>query len=294
MYIGRFAPSPTGPLHYGSLIAALASYLDARSSSGQWLVRIENTDPLREVPESCHLILQTLEAFGFEWDGKVVWQHLQHDIYQAALDDLLTKDTAYYCNCSRKQIMQRHHSSRYDNYCRERHNTSSPAAIRFKAPNSDQINAHVKWHDDIQGDVISPNSDDFILKRKDNLWAYQLAVVADDIEAHVTHVVRGSDLLHETPKQMLLQSALGAATPHYAHIPIATSPSGQKLSKQNFAKAINTEDSSVLLVEALVFLNQIVDPEWSGASSRQILQWAIRNWDISRIPHLLAQPRHSG
>ncbi|MDN2659064.1 tRNA glutamyl-Q(34) synthetase GluQRS [Neptunomonas sp. CHC150] len=294
MYIGRFAPSPTGPLHFGSLIAALASYADARSSGGQWLVRIENTDPPREVPESTHQILQTLEAYGFEWDGNVVWQHLQHDKYQAVLDKMVLERLAYPCDCSRKQIMQRHHSNRYDNYCRHRDAVSTPSAMRFKA--QDSYNAHVKeqWSDRIQGLVTSSCSDDFILKRKDGLWAYQLAVVVDDIESQITHVVRGSDLLHETPKQMQLQIALNAPTPSYAHIPIATSKTGQKLSKQNLARAIQPHESSKLLTEALVFLNQIVDPDWSAASPHEILQQAIKNWDMTRIPQQLALVREKG
>ena len=249
-YTGRFAPSPTGPLHAGSLVAALASWLDARAHGGAWLVRIEDVDTPRCVPGADRLILQQLADCGLVSDGPVLWQSQRGPAYQQALDKLIAAQHAYPCACSRKDIATaltnahkpRHGELVYPGTCRPEHGglRERPArAWRFFIP-SDQPLVH--WHDrrlGTQQQDVAREVGDFVLKRADGLWAYQLAVVVDDAAQGVTHVVRGADLADNTPRQMLLQQALGLPTPVYQHTPLVLAADGQKLSKQTGAAALD-------------------------------------------------------
>lgn len=283
-YIGRFAPSPTGPLHFGSLLAAVASYLDARAHQGSWLVRVEDIDPPREVPGATAQILRILEHYGLEWDGEVRYQSQRLAHYQEVIDELLERERAYYCSCSRQEIAQR--GAIYDGYCRGSLSAAGePAAIRLQVPPID-----VRFQDRIQGmqeQHLSLEVGDFVIRRKDLLYAYQLAVVVDDAEQGVTHVVRGSDLLDSTPRQIYLQQRLDYPQPHYAHIPVLTNEAGQKLSKQTFAKALPEEQPGQQLHKALKTLGQQPPLELIQAPPAEILNWAQQHWSLERIPRCL-------
>jgi glutamyl-Q tRNA(Asp) synthetase len=249
-YIGRFAPSPTGPLHAGSLVAALASWLDARAQGGRWLVRIEDVDTPRCVPGAAETIRNQLAALGLHSDEAPVWQSKRGAFYQAALDRLLAQGMAYPCACSRGDIAlaltlqgrphQRHGELVYPGTCRAGTGGRAPRAWRFKVPQG-----IVSWHDrrlGAQQQDVEAEVGDFVLKRADGLWAYQLAVVVDDAQQGITHVVRGEDLADNTARQVLLQRALGVSTPRYLHTPLVLAGNGEKLSKQNGAQAIDTSD----------------------------------------------------
>ena len=261
-YIGRFAPSPTGPLHAGSLVAALASWLDARAHGGTWLVRIEDVDTPRCVPGTDQLILQQLATCGLVSDGPVLWQSQRSDTYQLALDSLVARQLAYPCACSRKDIAAalatqgvkaRHGELVYPGTCRPDNGglRGRPArAWRFHL-GDDQARLH--WHDrrlGAQQQAVAQAVGDFVLKRADGLWAYQLAVVVDDAAQGVTHVVRGEDLADNTPRQMLLQAALGLHTPMYLHTPLVRDAHGDKLSKQTGAPALDLSDPLTALNHA--------------------------------------------
>ncbi|WP_291012079.1 tRNA glutamyl-Q(34) synthetase GluQRS [Hydrogenophaga sp.] len=251
VYRGRFAPSPTGPLHAGSLVAALASWLDARAHGGAWLVRMEDVDAPRCVPGSDRLILEQLAACGLVSDEPVVWQSQRGARYQAALDCLMASGLAYPCACSRKDIeiarqalgppRQRHQAAVYPGTCRpERGGLQgrAPRAWRFRLPED----ARVQWADarlGPQAQDVASTVGDFVLRRADGLWAYQLAVVVDDAEQGITHVVRGDDLADNTARQILLQQALGYATPSYRHVPLVLAADGEKLSKQHGAQPLD-------------------------------------------------------
>ena len=236
-YIGRFAPSPTGLLHIGSLLTALASYADARANRGKWLVRMEDLDPPREMPGAAAHILHTLEAFGFEWDGEVVWQSRRHSLYRDALGRLKEKGLLYPCYCSRKDwqaaAAQGADGFVYNGRCRrpeDRPHTDKPPAWRIRV-NDETIG----FDDGIVGHYaqnLARDIGDFVLLRADGFWAYQLAVVADDADQGITHIVRGQDLLVSTPRQIYLQRCLGFATPHYAHLPLLVNKHGQKWSSR--------------------------------------------------------------
>ena len=291
-YVGRFAPSPTGLLHFGSLLAALASYLDARANDGDWLLRIEDLDPPREQNGACASFPTTLEAFGLYWDGELTHQSERHAYYQNALQRLLENGDAYRCDCSRKQLLERSGSPVYDGFCIEKPpSPDKDAAIRVHCP--DTI---TRFLDLIQGPQTFdlPNTaGDFVVFRKDGLFAYQLAVVVDDHLQGITHVVRGSDLLPETPKQIHLQDLLGIDPPRYAHIPVAANSDGQKLSKQTYATALNLEHPVPQLIEALHFLNQSPDPVLVDASVDELLKWAVTNWKMEQVAPVLQQIRTS-
>lgn len=284
MYIGRFAPSPTGPLHFGSLLAAIASYLDARAQQGQWLLRIEDLDPPREDRDAKQNFPRVLDAFGLTWDGSIRYQSERQAAYQEVLAQLRQQKLSYPCSCSRKQVAARQ-AKIYDRYCLT-HPTSGECAERFfcdqNAPS---------WSDRIQGEQAEGSCvEDYVIYRKDKLWAYSLAVVVDDADQGISHIVRGSDLLPETAKQILLQSALGYAGVHYAHIPIATSAEGQKLSKQNLAPALNLDSRRELLLHAYQFLGLPTEQDLLDCTVEQLLSWAVKHWDIGQVPKCLAQP----
>lgn len=286
-YTGRFAPSPTGPLHFGSLLAALASYLDARSHGGQWLLRIEDLDPVREPPGTADHILRTLDAFGLHHDGPVLYQSQRLPAYQQVLDELLRADQIYACSCSRQQIREmggvhagRCHSTRL--------RRGEAVALRLDVPD-----ACLAFHDLIQGDCeqqLAREVGDFVVLRKDGLFAYQLAVVVDDGFQGVTHVVRGVDLLDSTARQIHLQQLLGLPRPVYAHIPVAVNELGQKLSKQHFAEAVRAADASLHLFRALSLLGQSPAQELRGAAVGELLAWAVDHWDIQAVPKLANIP----
>ncbi len=254
-YRGRFAPSPTGPLHAGSLVAALASWLDARAHGGVWLVRMEDVDTPRCVPGACDTILRQLEACGLVSDEPVLWQSRRGTLYQKALDQLVAAGRAYPCACSRKDIeaaleaqgvvRQRHQGAVYPGTCRP-----GRGGLRGKAPRAwrfavDALGSVVHWTDrrlGPQAQDVAAEVGDFVLKRADGLWAYQLAVVVDDAAQGITHVVRGEDLADNTARQILLQQALALPTPAYWHTPLVLGDNGEKLSKQNGAQPLDLSD----------------------------------------------------
>lgn len=286
MTIGRFAPSPTGPLHFGSLLAALSSYLEARNKQGQWLVRMEDLDKPREVEGAASHILNTLEQFGFEWDGEVIYQSQRSNFYQDALFQLEKQSLIYRCKCSRKEIadsaIQGIDGLVYPGTCRYAKVEQMAYASRIKVNDTPII-----FNDAIQGLItqhLATQVGDFVLKRADGLFAYQLAVVVDDHEQGITQIVRGADLLDSTSRQIYLQQQLGYLTPQYAHIPVASNLAGEKLSKQTLAPAIEAKDASAWLIKALAFLGQNPPSELITNTPSEILSWAKQHWQLEKIP----------
>jgi glutamyl-Q tRNA(Asp) synthetase len=285
---GRFAPSPTGPLHFGSLVAAVASWLDARAVRGQWLVRIEDVDTPRTVPGAEDDILRTLESFGLHWDGAVVRQSERTGLYEAALARLRAAGLVYRCKCSRREVSDSGFPGPegpvYPGTCRALGIPDSVAgAERLVAQE-----APIRFEDRVQGTItqsVARDVGDFVLKRRDGLHAYQLAVVVDDADQGITDVVRGADLLWSTPRQIDLQHRLGYPTPRYLHVPVATNERGEKLSKQTLARAVRGDRAPATLRDALAFLGQ---PAPSGASAAEILAQAAALWDARRIPRRAA------
>lgn len=292
MYRGRFAPSPTGPLHFGSLVAALGSWLDARAHGGEWLVRIEDIDPPREVAGASETILRSLEAHHLDWDGSVLYQHTRSEAYRAALNTLHRDGLIYPCTCTRKQIADRQHarglpSNLYPGTCRTRRQIPHEAhALRINTTSS-----VITFEDRIQGkqqqDVEHENGD-FVVRRADGLFAYQLAVVVDDGEQGITDIVRGSDLLDNTPRQILLQKMLQLPTPRYAHLPVVVNAAGQKLSKQTFAPPLDDRRPLPALCEALRFLGLSLPAELRDVEIDELLAWAVTQWDIRNVPKQVA------
>jgi len=290
-YIGRFAPSPTGPLHFGSLLAAVASFLEARKHDGQWLLRVEDIDPPREVAGATDEILAALERYGFEWDGPVSYQSASRDAHDAAIQILADAGKVYRCGCSRKDLVTAARGALgtiYPGTCR----SGSEALEAAQRVVTEDV--PVVFTDLLQGPQtqrLESESGDFIVLRRDGLVAYQLAVVVDDHLQGVTHIVRGIDLLDSTPRQIWLQQLLGYGTPEYSHIPVALNKFGQKLSKSHGAKAITLERISATLHAALGMLGQAPPGELRDSEPADIWSWAIANWDIevlcgqSEIPH---------
>lgn len=279
-YIGRFAPTPSGHLHFGSLVAALASYLDARSVGGRWLMRMEDLDPPREEPGAQAAILQALESYGFEWDGDVVRQSDRHAAYADVINRLFSQGLAYACTCSRKQLEPYH--GIYPGLCRNAGHGTEDAAIRLRVP-------ELEYHfiDRVQGEFrqhLGRDVGDFIIRRRDGLYAYQLAVVLDDAWQGVTDIVRGADLLDSTPRQLYLQELLGLAHPRYLHIPLITQPDGHKLGKSYRSPPLTADQATPLLVRALRALGQAPAVELDYATPREVLNWGIAHWDAQKIP----------
>lgn len=287
MYIGRFAPSPTGLLHIGSLLTALASYADARAHGGRWLVRMEDLDPPREMAGAADDILRTLEAFGFEWDGGVAYQSRRYDLYHEALGRLKAKGLVYPCDCSRKDWQAAARAGAdgfvYNGCCagldpqRALHKTP---AWRVRVP--DEI---IGFDDAVVGHYaqnLAHDIGDFVLLRADGFWAYQLAVVADDAAQGITHIVRGQDLLVSTPRQLWLQRALDAPEPHYAHLPLLVNGAGQKWSKQTLAPALDLGVREALLRQVMAYLQLPAAPE--VGRPQDLLAWAVRHWDMAKVP----------
>lgn len=284
MVIGRFAPSPTGPLHFGSLVAAVASYCDAKSRGGQWLLRIEDVDTTRRVEGASGQIIQTLQRYGFIWDSEIIYQSQRTDLYQQALDLLRDQGLAYPCTCSRKEIADSStlhgiEGAIYPGTCLEHAvKPDVPAAWRLKTSDT-----AIGFDDLIQGHFqhnMAKDIGDFVVKRADGLFSYQLAVVVDDALQGVTHVVRGADLLNSTTRQIYLQQLLGYTTPVYAHIPLVMNAEGQKLSKQTLATALPSDNIMDVMVAAFRFLPCLPTPP-SLSSVHDLWQWAIDHWQLN-------------
>ena len=276
-YVGRFAPSPTGPLHFGSLITAIASYCDARAHKGKWLVRIEDTDIPRIYPGSEDHILRCIDAFQFEADDAIIFQKDRLDLYNAVIDQLHQNHLVYACQCTRKMLGSNHI---YAGTCRDLNLPFEQQAIRVKV--SDQ---EICFSDRLQGTHCSnlqQDLGDFVLKRRDGIINYQLAVVVDDYLQGMTHVVRGADLLDNTERQIWLGSILGYPKLEYMHLPLAMNDQGQKLSKQNMAQALDLNRAPELLQQAIRALHQ---PEVDLDTPAHMLKQAIAQWDIQHIPH---------
>jgi glutamyl-Q tRNA(Asp) synthetase len=285
-YIGRFAPTPSGHLHFGSLVAALASYLDARSVGGRWLMRMEDLDPPREEPGAQAAILKALESYGFEWDGEVVRQSDRHDAYAEVLNRLFNHGLAYACTCSRKTLAPYH--GIYPGLCRNAGHDTKDAAIRLRVP-------ELEYHfiDRVQGEYrqhLGRDVGDFVIRRRDGLYAYQLAVVLDDAWQGITDVVRGADLLDSTPRQLYLQELLGLPQPRYLHIPLITQPDGHKLGKSYRSPPLTKDQATPLLLRALRALGHNPGAELAYATPREVLNWGIAHWDAGLIPRTLNLP----
>lgn len=286
-YRGRFAPSPTGPLHFGSLVAAVGSFLDARSRGGEWLVRIEDLDPPREMPGAAAEILETLEAFELFWDGPVLYQSRRNAIYEEALAQLRARQYLFPCTCSRREIadsgLQGTDGPIYPGTCRTgiRPGGRTPA-LRVKV-----LDRTLHFSDRLQGDIhenLAREVGDFVVKRADGLYAYQLAVVVDDAWQGITDVVRGSDLLFSTARQIYLQELLGYPTPGYMHLPVAVNACGEKLSKQTLAEALDIGAKSQLACAALRFLGQPVPDTAADMTLSELWRSAATGWDPGCLP----------
>lgn len=278
-YIGRFAPSPSGPLHFGSLVAALGSYFQAKSQDGKWLVRMEDLDPPREVAGAAELILRALETYQLYWDDEVLYQSARHQRYQEYLDQWLSADQAYFCQCTRKQIKAM--GGVYNGHCSGKELSATNSAVRIK------MNHPTLEFDDLKHGLIAIPSalanEDFIIKRRDGLFAYNLAVVIDDIDQGVTEVVRGADLIEPTGRQISLYRTLNQQPVRYLHLPLATTKSGLKLSKQNHAPAIDLNQVKPTLIQAMSFLGFNLPKDIDQGSIDEILQWGINNWTIVQL-----------
>lgn len=297
-YRGRFAPSPTGPLHFGSLIAATGSYLQAKHQNGTWLVRIDDIDPPREIKGAADNILKTLEGFGFEWDESVLYQSSRQQRYQDAVDSILASRLAYPCSCSRTYIQNNTPDNDgrlvYPGFCRNgpvlKHEDDKETVEYSTRLLCD--NEPVQFTDAIQGKQIfdlKKLSGDFIIKRRDHYFSYQLASGIDDAEQGITEVVRGSDLLDCTAQQISIQKALNLSTPQYCHLPIAVNSDGQKLSKQNHATPIKTENAAVLLYKTLKFLGQLPPTNLQEGNLQDIWKWSKTHWRLDLVPRKLQQ-----
>jgi glutamyl-Q tRNA(Asp) synthetase len=289
---GRFAPSPTGPLHFGSLVAAVGSYVDARARGGEWLVRIEDVDTPRVVPGAADDILRTLDACGMAWDGSIVHQSTRSDAYHAALHELRRQGNVYACACSRREIADSAVAGIegyvYPGTCRgglAQARTARAWRVRTQG-------AVIGFDDVVQGRVehdLEKDIGDFVLYRADGVYTYQLAVVVDDAEQGITHVTRGSDLLDSTPRQIHLQHLLGVPTPVYAHLPIAVNAQGQKLSKQTLAQPVDRDRIAESLVLALRFLGQEPPAGLEAEGVNEIWRWARTNWRLEHVPRVRTQ-----
>jgi glutamyl-Q tRNA(Asp) synthetase len=279
-YRGRFAPSPSGPLHFGSLVAALASYLCAKKHHGKWLVRMEDIDTPRMIKGADSDILHTLEAFGLNWDEQVIYQSSRHDYYNDVINDLQQKDLIYPCVCTRKEIKRQ--GGLYTNHCRLLQHPIEGNALRLK-----QQQPILQFTDIIQGQVNISSllaHEDYIVKRRDGLHAYQLVVVLDDIAQNINHIVRGADLLEPTARQLGLFQQLNKPTPKYAHVPVIVTKPGFKLSKQNHAPAINSNIPQPALCSALGYLGLSVPKDIANNRPEEILNWAKNHFNLQAIP----------
>ena len=274
-YVGRFAPSPTGQLHLGSLVAALGSYLDARHHGGRWLLRMEDLDTPRVVPGCADRILTTLEAFGLHCDGEVSWQSRHLDRFRDALADLRARGFTFECSCSRRMRLENEERG-YPGTCRDKPPTAASTATRFRI--DDEL---VTFEDRFQGRCVftARAMGDVVVRRRDGIYAYQFAVVVDDAHDGITHVVRGADLLSSTAWQMCMQRALNVMKPTYAHLPLVTEPDGAKLSKSRRSVPLNPAHPAPLLLSALSLLGQSPPPGLEFESVDSILKWGRDHWN---------------
>ncbi len=286
---GRFAPSPTGPLHFGSLVAALGSYLAVRSKGGTWFVRIEDLDPPRVVAGSADTILRVLDGLGFEWDGEVVWQSQRYGYYSEMLDELKRSGHLFRCTCSRREVLASaphigEEGPVYPGTCRRGpQKDTGQSAVRIRVPD-----LNVCFRDGVQGEQqqnLEQEVGDFILHRADGQFAYQLAVVVDDIAAGVSQVVRGADLLLSTPRQIFLYRCFGKQVPAYYHLPLVLGRNQAKLSKRDGpAITVNKDNGSRLLWYALDFLGQAPPVELQNMPAPEILTWGRQNFSFAKVP----------
>ncbi|AYH42549.1 tRNA glutamyl-Q(34) synthetase GluQRS [Azoarcus sp. DN11] len=285
-YIGRFAPSPTGPLHFGSLVAAVGSYLEARARRGLWLLRIEDVDAPRNVPGAADGIIATLARFGFEWDGDIVWQSRRLDAYRAAFEQLRLAGQVFPCACTRREMadsaLARDGSRIYPGTCRNGLPPGrTPHAWRVRAEGT------VVFDDRVQGwqeEGLARDVGDYVVLRGDGQFAYQIAVVVDDAAAGVTDIVRGADLLGSTGRQIHLQQRLHLPTPGYAHLPVVVNAAGEKLSKQTLAAPIDGLQPPAALAAALEFLGQRPPTGLEKGSPAELWAWAIAHWALACVP----------
>lgn len=287
LYRGRFAPSPTGPLHFGSLVAALGSCLEAGAHGGQWRVRMEDLDPPREQAGAADLILRTLEAFAFEWDGAVMRQSARGAAYAQAIERLDARGALFPCACTRREIADSalviDGERVYPGTCR----SGSPAGRTARTTRVRVGGEIIDFQDAIQGSIrqdLAREVGDFVVRRADGFFAYQLVVVVDDAEQGTTDVVRGADLLGSTARQILLQRLLGLPTPRYAHLPAAVNAQGEKLSKQSLAQPLEARTAAPTLCAALAFLGQQPPPDLAQAALREVWTWARENWALDKVP----------
>ena len=282
-YIGRFAPSPTGPLHFGSLVCALASYLDAKKCNGTWLLRIEDLDPPRENVRHTSTIQEQLDIHGLHWDGQILYQSDRLLHYRDIIEDLKQNNLAYDCDCNRKRIKEL--GGIYDGQCRSKIKFHGDVSTRLLVAKTEETKILI--NDEVFGDYyqdVYKCVGDFILKRRDGFFSYQLASVVDDEKQQITHVVRGNDLLPVTPRQRYLQKCLNYRTLQYAHLPLVVNLDNQKLSKQTKAPAVRNKDANKTIWHALNILNQKPPSYLFGAPLDQLLSWAVWKWDISLVP----------
>lgn len=291
-YIGRFAPAPTGDLHFGSVVTALASWLRARKQHGRWLVRIEDLDTIRALPGADQRILRSLEQLGLGWDGPVVWQSQRDALYRDALARIARSARCYPCACSRREVG----GARYAGTCRQGLSGNKPAlSLRL-----DVSGRQVRVSDALQGELhqdLEAELGDFVIQRGDGLIAYHLAVVVDDADQGITEIVRGADIWDSTPRQVELQQLLNLPTPAYVHIPVAIAPDGRKLSKQNAAPPVDRLPPGQVLQDALRFLGFDPPATLSPDAPGEWLAWALRHWNLAALPRSAAQPaplRHVG
>ena len=293
IYRGRFAPSPTGPLHFGSLVAAIGSYLDAKAHGGVWLVRMDDLDLSRTVPGAADLILRSLESLGMAWDETVVYQSKRSAAYEAALKVLKKRKLIYPCACSRREIADSAVGGLdgpiYSGTCRK-------GLLAGRAARADRVitdNTRIELKDVIQGKIVHSlerQVGDFVVKRADGYYAYQLAAVVDDAAQGITDVVRGADLLDSTTRQIYLQQMLGYTTPRYAHLPVAVNVLGEKLSKQTLAAPIDNRELLATLNAALAFLGQDTITDADPKKMADFWKRAIAGWDLARVPRQRTQP----
>jgi len=282
-YVGRFAPSPTGPLHLGSLVTAVASFVHARQAGGEWLLRIEDIDPPREVPGAAAEILRTLEAFELEWDRPVLYQSQRLAAYEAVAQRLVADGRAFRCRCSRSEIRAANdgESGRYPGTCRDRHFPPGDAAVRVRVDSG-----RIVFNDGLQGAIetdLAASLGDYVIARRDSLPAYHLAVVLDDAEQGVTTIVRGVDLLDSTAAHVHLQHLLGLTRPQYYHLPVVVNEQGQKLSKQTGAAAVDARDRAAAAATVLELLGLAVPKELAGEHPAVLWRWAIEHWSIASL-----------
>lgn len=291
-YRGRFAPTPSGPLHFGSMVAAAGSYLDAKSGGGRWLLRIDDLDPPRVMPGAADAILRCLENFGMQWDEEVVYQSTRGEVYRDSLEQLRGRKLMYPCGCSRKAVEDASmvvgiDGPVYPGTCRD----GMPAGHTIRSLRVRTNGIAVEFEDQLQGRVrqqLAAEIGDFVLQRADGAFSYHLACAVDDADAGITHVVRGADLIASTPRQIYLQRLLGLLTPEYLHLPVAVNANSEKLSKQTLAQAVDSGRAAATLARILQFLGHAPPSEAAGEDVEALWSWGIENWRRGLLPRRTA------